>query len=89
MLLIVSRTIFSMFFESSKSNGAILPTLGLNHNLIHSNPVVLQCFPEENLLVIAFLRSAPVYRHSKKKWSSIIANRKVEMIKKSIVCIGS
>ena len=79
MLSIVSETIFSRFLLSSKSNGAKLPTLGLNHNLIHSNPVVLQCFLGENLLVIAFLRFASVYEHSKKKWSKIIANRHVKM----------
>ena len=78
MLLIVSQMIFSRFFESSKSNGARLPTLGLNHNLIQSNPVVLQRFLGENLLMIAFLRFAPVYRHSKKKWSTIMANRQVK-----------
>ena len=82
MLLIVSQMIFSRFFESSKSNGARLPTLGLNHNLIQSNPVVLQCFLGENLLMIAFLRFAPVYGHSKKKWSIIIANAQVKINKK-------
>ena len=75
---------FLKVFESSKSDGAKLPTLGLNHNLIHSNPVILQCFLRENLLLIAFLRCAPVNRHSKKKWSTIITNRQVEIDKKML-----
>ena len=89
MLLIVLQTIFSRFFESSKSKGAKLPTLGLNHNLIHSNPVVLQCFLGENLLVIVFLKFASVYKHSKMKWSIIMANHQVKINEKKAICIGS
>ena len=36
------------------------------------------------MLMIAFLRFAQVYRHSKKKWSTIIANRQVKINKKML-----
>ena len=84
MLVAVSQMIFCRFFECLLSNGAKFQIMVLSGILIHSSLVFSDCFLNQNLPILYFLRFVTVCGSPISKWSTINANHPIKINKKIV-----